>query len=147
MPVLSHSVASKSLQFPYTVAGQAPRSIGIFQARILERVAIYSSRGSSLFRDQTLISFIGRWILYNGATWEAPSFCIIVHKSLIRTSSRQIFKQNNYTKHLPLTYHAVLSAAVTIFYIRSSDLTYLTNLFLFPHLPHQTPGKHFSLFL
>ena len=40
---------------------------GIFQARILEWVAISSSRGSSRPRDQThicCISCIGRWILY-----------------------------------------------------------------------------------
>ena len=39
---------------------------GIFQARILERVAISSSRGSSRPRDQTHISCtsrVGRWIL------------------------------------------------------------------------------------
>ena len=37
---------------------------GIFQARILEWVAIFFSRGSSSPRDQTWISCIGRWILY-----------------------------------------------------------------------------------
>ena len=40
---------------------------GIFQARILEWLAIFSSRGSSRPRDQThisCISCIGRWILY-----------------------------------------------------------------------------------
>ena len=47
---------------------------GIFQARILERVAISYSRGSSWPRDQTCISCIsctGRWIFYHCATWEA----------------------------------------------------------------------------
>ena len=48
---------------------------GIFQARILEWVAISSSKGSSSPRDWTLISCgsgIGRQILYHWATWEAP---------------------------------------------------------------------------
>ena len=36
----------------------------IFQARILEWVAISSSRGSSQPRDGTCISCIGRWSLY-----------------------------------------------------------------------------------
>ena len=48
---------------------------GIIQARILERVAVSSSR-SSLPRDQTRISCIsctGRQILYHCATWEAFS--------------------------------------------------------------------------
>ena len=48
---------------------------GIFQARILEWVAISSSRGSSSPRDWTRVSCgscIGRQILYHWATWEAP---------------------------------------------------------------------------
>ena len=50
---------------------------GILQARILEWVAISSSRRSSQCRDQTCIScgscgpYIGRWILYYWATWKA----------------------------------------------------------------------------
>ena len=47
---------------------------GIFQARILKRVAISSSRGSSWPRDQTcdtFISCISKQILYHRATWEA----------------------------------------------------------------------------
>ena len=43
---------------PWTVAHQAPLSMGILQARILEWVAIPSSRGSSWPRDQTLVSCI-----------------------------------------------------------------------------------------
>ena len=46
---------------------------GIFQARILEWVAISFSRGSSWPRDWAHVSFvfcIGRRILYTGATWE-----------------------------------------------------------------------------
>ena len=48
---------------------------GILQARILEWVAMPSSRGSSWPRDQTQVSCtacIGRWILYHWDTWEAP---------------------------------------------------------------------------
>ena len=47
---------------------------GIPQARILEWVAILSSRGSSWPRDGTHVSCsfcIGRWVLYFWATWEA----------------------------------------------------------------------------
>ena len=53
-----------------------PRSSarGIFQARILERVAISSSRGSSRCSDQTRISCIGTQILYHRATWETPIY-------------------------------------------------------------------------
>ena len=41
---------------------------GIFQARILEWVAIFSSRGSSQLRDQTRISCVTRQIVYHCAT-------------------------------------------------------------------------------
>ena len=44
---------------------------GIFQARILEWLAISFSRGSSPPRDQNCISSIGRKILYHWSTWEA----------------------------------------------------------------------------
>ena len=44
---------------------------GISQARILEQVAISSSRGPFWPRDRTCSSCIGRWILYQWATWEA----------------------------------------------------------------------------
>ena len=55
--VLSDSVVSDSAT-PWTVARQAPLSLGILQARILEWVAILSSRGSSHPRDGTQVSCI-----------------------------------------------------------------------------------------
>ena len=48
---------------------------GILQARILEWVAIPSSRGSSWSRYWTHVSYIsciGRWVLYHLCHWEAP---------------------------------------------------------------------------
>ena len=45
---------------PWTVACQAPLSMGILQARILEWVAISFSRRSSRLRDRTHVSCIGR---------------------------------------------------------------------------------------
>ena len=50
---------------------------GTLQARILEQVAISSSRGSSPPRDWThnsFVSCIGRWILYHWATWETRTY-------------------------------------------------------------------------
>ena len=49
---------------PWTVSHQAPVR-GILQARILEWVAMSSSRGSSQPRDQTCVSCIDRQILYH----------------------------------------------------------------------------------
>ena len=51
---------------------------GIFQARILEWIAISSSKKSSGARDETLVSCIScidRQILYHWATWEALCKC------------------------------------------------------------------------
>ena len=50
---------------------------GIFQAKILEGVAVSSSRGSSCPRDRTHVihvSCIGRWILYHCATWNSGTY-------------------------------------------------------------------------
>ena len=55
---------------PWTILPQAALH-GIFQAKILEWVAISYSRRSSWPRDQIHISCIGRWILNHCTTWEA----------------------------------------------------------------------------
>ena len=68
--VLSHA---QLFTTPWTAARQAPLSMGTLQARILEWVAMPSSRGSSQPRDWTCVSYvscIGRRILYC-VTWEA----------------------------------------------------------------------------
>ena len=69
-----------------TVAHQVPLSMEILQARILEWVAISSSRESSWPRDQTQVSSvfcIGRQVLYQWATWEAPT----IMPRLLQTNS------------------------------------------------------------
>ena len=56
---------------PWTVAHQAPLSMGILQARILEWVAMPSSRGSSRPRNWTYVScLMGRFFTI-WAIWEA----------------------------------------------------------------------------
>ena len=55
--MLSHSVMSDS-ETPWTAARQAPLSIGILQARILEWVAMPWSNRSSQPMDQTQVSHI-----------------------------------------------------------------------------------------
>ena len=60
----AHSLMSDSAT-PWTVAHQVPLSMGILQARILEWVAMPSSRGSSQPRDQTHTFCIGRRVLYH----------------------------------------------------------------------------------
>ena len=61
------SVVSDSFVTPGTVAHQASLFMGILQARILEWVAMFSSRGSSQPKAQTPMSYvscISRWVLY-----------------------------------------------------------------------------------
>ena len=65
---------------------------GIFQATILEWIAISYSRGSSQPRDQThvsCISRIGRQILYRHTSWEAPFNNCNLHKIREWTRPRQ----------------------------------------------------------
>ena len=60
----SHSVVS-TLCGPMDCSPPGSSVQGIFQARILEWVAISSSRGSSQPRNRTRVSCIGRQILYH----------------------------------------------------------------------------------
>ena len=55
---------------------------GIFQARILEWVDIFISRGSSWQRDWTCISCNGRQILYHWDNWEVLSWQRSLHNSM-----------------------------------------------------------------
>ena len=59
---------------PWTVAYQAPQSMEIFQARVLEWVAISSSRGSSRPRDWTQVSHIAGRRFTGRATREAHKY-------------------------------------------------------------------------
>ena len=65
---LSHAPLFATL---WTIACQAPLSMGLFQAIILQWVAISFCRGSSWPRDWICMLCISRWVLYR-ATWGAP---------------------------------------------------------------------------
>ena len=69
--LFSRYIVSDSFVTPWTAAW-AP-VYGISQARLLEWVAISSSRESSWPKDRTSVSCIGRQILYHWASREAPS--------------------------------------------------------------------------
>ena len=55
---------------PWMIACQAPLSMGILQARILEWVAVPSSRGSSRPRDRTCVSYVS-------GIWQAGSLPLV----------------------------------------------------------------------
>ena len=95
---------------PWTVACQAPLSVGILQARILECVAMSSSRGSSQFRDWTWVSctagrFFTVWAIretLKGTCW---------FDALSTPNFNAYFPQNNLQNHIrlwKLTYISVL---------------------------------------
>ena len=71
--VLSHSVVSDSVT-SWTVAHQAPLSMAILQAKILEWVFMPSSRWSSQPRDWTEVSRIAGKFLTIWATREAQEY-------------------------------------------------------------------------
>ena len=87
----------------WTVALQAPLSMGFFQVRILEQVAISSSRGPSQPRDRTQVCFscVGRRILYHlyhlgkqkvklcGAMGMLISFTVVIISQCMHISKHQ----------------------------------------------------------
>ena len=76
---------------PWIILFQDPLSMGFFQARILEWVAISFSRVSSQPRDRTLISYIGRQILYHWAPGKPIHMNIIEIYSVERRDSFAVF--------------------------------------------------------
>ena len=66
---------------PWTVACQAPLSMGILQARILEWVVVSSSRGSSGPRDWTHISYVS-WNWQVSSLLLAPSTLSHVQRAI-----------------------------------------------------------------
>ena len=64
---------------------------GIFQARILESVAISYSRESSWPRYRTCVPGINRQILYHRATREAPASTYPLANSIIRRCGSPFF--------------------------------------------------------
>ena len=66
---------AKQLMTTWTIACQAPLSMGFLQARILEWVAIPFSRGSSRPRNWTHISYIAVRFFTVWATREAQRIC------------------------------------------------------------------------
>ena len=83
MLVLSHCFV-RLFVTPWTVAHQAPLSMGILQARILEWVAMPSSSGSSRPKDGTQVSYIAGGFFTVWATREAQ---VIERRSQATTHS------------------------------------------------------------
>ena len=77
---------------PWTADHQAPLSMhGISQARTLEWVTISFSGGSSWLRNQTGISCLGRWILYQWGTWKAWAKPLNFHTEFLEAAAAPLF--------------------------------------------------------
>ena len=66
----SRSIMSDSIT-PWTVTHQTPLSMGFLKQEYWKGLPFLSPGSLPTPRDQTRISYIGRWILYHWATWEA----------------------------------------------------------------------------
>ena len=74
---------------PMGYSRQTPLSMGILQTRLLEWVAMPSSRESSRPRDETWVSYvsrIGRQILYWSATWRSLVYKVCAELCLVTQS-------------------------------------------------------------
>ena len=73
---------------PWTVAHQAPLSTVILQARVLEWVDMFSSRGSSQPRDETPVSYIaGRFFIIWATGKHSAGYCQMTLDEIDDTSS------------------------------------------------------------
>ena len=69
---------------PWTIADQAPLSMGFFQERILEWVAISSSRESSQHRDPVCVSCLAGGFFTTQSPGK-PEFFMIVNQKTTKT--------------------------------------------------------------
>ena len=91
----SHFSRVRLLATPWTVAHQAPLSMGSSRQELLERVAMPSSRGSSRPRGQICIccvSCIGRWVLYHQNYLGSSEECVrqVISFLLLKLSLQSI---------------------------------------------------------
>ena len=106
MCLLSHFSRFPLFVTLWAVAHQAPLSTGSLQARILEWVAMPSSRGSSQSRDWTWVSYVsrvGKLVLYHQCQLGSPLTWLILYikeglrKSLVKILFYHFLYQKNRT--------------------------------------------------
>ena len=123
---------------PWTAAHQAPLSMGLFPARILEWVAISFSKESSQSQGQTCVSCTGRLILYQWTSREAPP--LVIQFSSVQSLSRfHLFATPWITAHqasLSITNSRNLLKLMSIESVMpSSHLILCRPLLLLPPIP------------
>ena len=122
---------------PWTVACQAPPSMGILQARILEWVATSSSRGSSQLREQAPVSCfscIGRQVFHSSVQFSSVAqLCLALCDPMNRS-----------TPGLPV--HHQLPEFTQIHVHRVTDAIQPSHPLSSPSPPAPNPSRHQSLF-
>ena len=98
---LSRQVLSDAFATPWTVARQAPLSLGFRRQGYWEWVAIPFSRRSFWPRDQTLDSCLGRRILYHWATREAQASSTDTTESQSRLHISQVYENTTISVYPP----------------------------------------------
>ena len=120
---------------------------GISQARILEWVAISSSSGSCLPRNQTHVSWIsctGRWILSNRDTWEANNNSAVQFSSVTQSCLTLCDPMDSSMPGLPV--HQQHLELTQTHVHRVSDASQPSHPLLFPSPPAFNLSQHHGLF-
>ena len=117
---------------------------GISQARIMEWVAMLSSRGSAQFRDQSWVSCIGTWIIYHQRHLGSQGNILIpISKSQERVgpaSPRNQFQgdTNTYTYTHTHTHTHIYGLPIHLFYLRAPNIVFIyLSGFVCPQLQHE----------
>ena len=130
--VLSYSVSDSATR--RTIAHQAPLSVGILQAGILEWVAMTSSRGSSQPRDQTPVSCIISGAFFTiWATREAPSSHVLHYLPEFAPILviESVIQSNHFILCCPLLLLPSIFPSIRVLFC-----------FVFPVMAHNTGGQH-----
>ena len=119
---------------------------GIFEARILEQVAISFSRGSSRPRDQTCVSCIGRQILYHWAAREAQFIHCIGKSSLLYSPVCYIFDSTGISDSICLwltSLGIIPSTSIHVIAdVKTSLFLWLSGILLYAYLCVYTYTHH-----
>ena len=103
--VVVFSLSCVRLWWPHGLCSPLGSSVHrIFQIRILEWVANFFSRGSSLPKDQTQVSCTAGRFVINWTTREVSSYSAIKRSKELRTAMTRMNRENMLTERSKTTY-------------------------------------------
>ena len=142
----SRSIMSDS-ETPWTVAYQTPLSMGILQPRILEWVAMLSSRGSSQLRNQSQVSYFsciaGRFFTAELLShWETHIILYYIILYYIILYYIILYYVIIISYHI-ISYHIISYYVSISYYIKCQIWVYIHHCYLI-FLGHETSFLRFS---